>query len=365
MRQVNSQTSVCVAPTPPAGCGRVRQLRQMAGLFFLSMLISAKSYGATDSVTMNNGDRLTGEIKSLDRGILFVDPDYSDTIEITWEHVATLVSTQTFEVILEDGARLFGTLVEGATPSALRLSMLSEERDLPMLMVVRMNPIEERVIERIEMSVDIGYSLTKANDAEQSTLGYDFRYRDELRLLSLNADASTSTTENDSPSTRANTSLNWRRFLDGREWDPVAIALIERNDELGIDRRIAAGGGMSRWITDTNTNRIAFFGGVVYGREDANGVEGTEGSIEATLGLTAEWFRYDEPELDVSTRFSVFERLTDASRTRGNLDVDFRWELFSDSFWGFNIYYSFDSAPESATASKRDYGIVTSVGWDF
>jgi len=319
----------------------------------------------TDVVTLHNGDRLTGEIKSLDRGILSFDPPWSDTIQITWEHVATLVSSQNFDVTLDSGERLFGTLLDGAATSTIQVGAAGANRDVATGVVVRMNPIEGRFIERIEMSVDLGYSLTKANSAEQTSLGYDFQYRDELRLLSLNADASTTVSENDPPSTRMNTSLSWRRFLEGREWDPVVIGQVERNDELGLDRRLTAGGGMSRWIADTNRRRMAFFGGAVYGHEESNGIADSEGSIEAAVGITAEWFRYDEPELDVSTRFAIYERVTGTSKTRGNLDVDFRWEMFDDSFWGFNIYYSFDTNPESTTASKSDYGIVTSLGWDF
>jgi hypothetical protein len=352
----------CVAARGPL----FRRPGTAAAWLLSSILIAAHAHAATDVVTLKNGDHLTGEIKSVDRGILRFDPDYSDAIDITWEHVATLVSATNFEVTLDSGERLFGTLGDGAEVAAINVATLDDQRRaLPILTVVRMNPIEGRIIERIEMSVDIGYSLAKANEAEQSSLGYDFRYRDELRLLSLTADSSTTHDENDPPSTRVNTSLSWRRFLEGREWDPVVIGQVERNDELGINRRITTGGGMSRWITDTNTNRLSFFGGAVYGREEADGAVDSDGSVEAVVGLTAEWFRYDEPELDVSMNFSVYERLTGESKTRGNLDVDFRWELFSDSFWGFNIYYSFDTHPESATASKKDYGVVTSLGWDF
>jgi len=325
----------------------------------------ADTSSKTDVVTLHNGDHLTGEIKSLDRGILSFDPPWADTIEITWEHVATLVSTQNFEVTLDSGERFFGTLSSGGPPSTLQVRTFGENRTLATGVVVRMNPIEARVIERVDMSVDLGYSLTKANDAEQSSIGYDFQYRDQLRQFSLNADASTTLSESDPTSTRMNTLLSWRRFLEGREWDPVVVGQLERNDELGLDRRLTAGGGMSRWITDTNRRRMSFFGGLVYGHETSDGIAASDGSIEAALGLTAEWFRYDEPELDVSTRFSIFERVTGPSKTRGNLDVDFRWEMFDDSFWGFNIYYSFDTNPESATASKSDYGIVTSLGWDF
>ncbi|HEY9181720.1 MAG TPA: hypothetical protein VIQ99_00890, partial [Gammaproteobacteria bacterium] len=60
-------------------------------LLGLALAIPSPAAAQTDVVTLHNGDRLTGEIKSLDRGILFFDPPYSDTIQITWEHVATLV----------------------------------------------------------------------------------------------------------------------------------------------------------------------------------------------------------------------------------------------------------------------------------
>jgi len=68
-----------------------------------------------------------------------------------------------------------------------------------------------------------------------------------------------------------------------------------------------------------------------------------------------------DPELDVVTRLAVFQRLSGATRTRGNLDVDFRWELIQDFFWGFSIYYSFDNSPENPDASTNDYGVVTSL----
>jgi hypothetical protein len=329
------------------------------------ILAAPMARAQTDFVVTRNGDRLTGEVKSLDRGKLRFETDATDTIEIKWEHVAELVAEQTFEVILTDGRTLFGTLLDGAEPFEVRLSGGGIVSALPMVSVVRMTPIEGRLIERIDMRVDVGYSLTKANDSAQSNLGYDFQYRDQLRLVSLNADGATTTSESDPPSTRINTVATFRRFLAGRSWDPLGLMQIERNDELGIEQRTTFGGGMSRWLKDTNQNRMSFIGGVVYGTEDAEGLVDAEWTAEALLGFGMDWFRFDSPELDVSTRLTVYERITGASRTRGNLDVDFRWELFGDSFYSFSIYYSFDSDPESATSSKRDYGIVTSLGWEF
>jgi len=128
---------------------------------------------------------------------------------------------------------------------------------------------------------------------------------------------------------------------------------------------VTLGGGMSRYLTDTNEHRINFMGGLVRSTEDAtDSVESTD-SVEAMTGLVIECFRYDAPELDVSSQLLVFERISDESRTRGNLDLSFRWELIQDFTWGMSVYYSFDSAPENADASGNDCGVVTTLGWSF
>ncbi len=53
------------------------------------------------------------------------------------------------------------------------------------------------------------------------------------------------------------------------------------------------------------------------------------------------------------------------SPARGNVNLDFRRDLFSDSIWGFNMHCTFDTVPESETASNGGYGIVTTVGRGF
>ena len=91
----------------------------------------------------------------------------------------------------------------------------------------------------------------------------------------------------------------------------------------------------------------------------------TEDSIEGQASLEMEWFRYDEPELDFSTKLDVIPNLSDFGRVRAGLDVSLKWEIVSDLFWELTFYNSFDSDPPAVDAEKNDYGIITSVGWDF
>jgi len=65
----------------------------------------------TDVLVMKNGDRLTGEIKGLDEGVLYVSFDYIlGTSSMQWSKVAYLESKQLFIVKTEDGSVYTGTL---------------------------------------------------------------------------------------------------------------------------------------------------------------------------------------------------------------------------------------------------------------
>ena len=58
----------------------------------ISIAMPAVAADATDIVIFDNGDRLTGEVKSLERGRLRFKTDATDTISIEWDNVAFLKS---------------------------------------------------------------------------------------------------------------------------------------------------------------------------------------------------------------------------------------------------------------------------------
>jgi len=332
-------------------------------LTFISLL-PARVF-AEDWIVMSNGDRLTGEVKQLDRGLLQFDTDATDTIAIKWDRIAALSSEQNFEITLDDGRRILASVSPGSDGSKLQLDDGRETLELATSAVVRMEPIEGRTIDRIDMDVDLGYSLAKANKVSQDTFGYDFDYRSETRSLGLNFDLARSSTSSQPSSTRANLSMRYTRLLFERNWNPVGLAQIERNDELGLNRRYTFGGGMTRAFVDTNSRRISFVGGVVYTAEKELDAELSNDVAEAAIGVDLDWFRYNDPEFDVKMRAVVYESISSQQRTRGNVDVSLRWELFGDFTWGLSTYYSFNTRRNNPESSSSDYGVVTSIGWSF
>jgi len=316
----------------------------------------------TDIILFKNGDRLTGEVKTLDRGKVSFDTDATGVIKVEWDDIEQLYSNTTFEVALDNGERLYGALAETTRHNEIRLQTESSTLDLPIGTIVRMVPIKSTIIDRMNMNVSVGYSLAKANKLEQSNVSYDFAYREEKRQITFSFDGSQSNSESDPGSTRMFSNFGYRRFLQARSWDPFAVVQIERNDELGIDRRTSAGGGMSRWLRDTNQSRIAFGGGLIRSLEDDHLSTETKSDNEALIAMDFEWFRYDTPQLDVSTKFSLYNRLSGTREPRGNLDVNFKWEIFKDFFWSFSFYYTFDKQTETGEPTN-DYGSFVSLGW--
>jgi hypothetical protein len=68
-----------------------------------------------DVVIMKHGDRMTGEIKNLDRGILYFKSSYmNSSVQLDWDEVASLQSQDPFIVRLTNGMRI-KTSIERST----------------------------------------------------------------------------------------------------------------------------------------------------------------------------------------------------------------------------------------------------------
>src|SRR5260370_26822788 len=71
---------------------------------------------SNDVIVMRNGDHLTGQIKALNGGVLYVGLPYViQTLSVDWSKVAHLESKQLFIVKTEDGSVYNGTLNSSET----------------------------------------------------------------------------------------------------------------------------------------------------------------------------------------------------------------------------------------------------------
>src|SRR6185503_11073737 len=98
--------------TSPPGGVLVRRMRGrphtptlLTILFVLSLAPAAAAQPKTDIVVLSNGDRITGEISSLERGRLEYKTDDIGTLQVEWDNVARLEAVGMFEIVTRDGRR--------------------------------------------------------------------------------------------------------------------------------------------------------------------------------------------------------------------------------------------------------------------
>ena len=335
-----------------------------AALILAASLLGSAASADIDVVTMQNGDRLSGELKSLGRGKLRFDSSATGTIPIEWDEVATLVSFQNVQVETEDGTYYLGRLVEAPGDGEIVVATDGGPVTLDMMDVVLMAPIEERGLDSIDAALTLGYSFAKSSAVQQLNLGFNVAGRTEKRILELNTDVVLSDADNAEANQRKSLDLTYTRLLANR-WAAGGVIRVDRNDELDVDLRTSLGAGAGRYVVQSNTMTLLMSGGVQLTRENVGTGLSDNDTVEGFLGANWDWFRYDSPELDLTSNLLVFPNLTDTGRVRSEFDIRFRWELITDLFWQVSYYNSYDSDPVVDGAEKNDYGVITSLGYSF
>jgi hypothetical protein len=338
----------------------------LAGLVLaLAPAFPAAARDKTDVVQMRNGDRITCEIKNLERGRLKVSTDSMGTLYIEWKDIARVTSTELYVIELEDGTRVDGTLAESAGDHALLVGGENGARELDMATVVWMDPLklDARVIKRWDGSVSAGFDTTKANKDTSLSASFDARRRAEDYLLNFAGSVYSRSQEETDDSLRANFSAVYKGLLEDR-WYWAGLGSVERNDELGIDLRTLGGAGYGRFLVQSGRSLWSATGGLVVVNEQRAGSQDADTNLEALLNTAFEFFTYDTPKTTLITGITIYPSITDSGRWRSDLNVSLRQELITDLFVELEVYDSYDSKPPEE-GTKNDYGVVTSLGYTF
>ena len=321
----------------------------------------------TDVVTLYNGDRVTGEIKSVTAGILEFGTDGMGTVEIEWQEIATLESEYHYEFRTSDGERLFGSIDPARLPGQFVISDLYGTHEFGWLEIVEVRPIEDTVAERLNIYLSAGYSYNKASSVGQTTFNTRVSYEDEDSRNNLTARTTiTDTDEGTTSSNRAD--INRQTWTDRTRWFRTIFANYESNDELDLEHRIGAGAGVGRYFLDTNESRwLGVIGAQVINEKPLRGADGesTSNSQDVELILTTHYdaWRLNTPELDLQLRFTLYPSVTESGRVRSDTDLVMRWEIIEDLFFDITAWATTDNEAESERTV--DYGITTGVGWEY
>jgi hypothetical protein len=317
----------------------------------------------TDVVFLKNGDRITGEVKSLYRAKLEFKTDHMGTVFIEWDDILQIVSDTGQAVELTNGQRFYGPLSKSESTEMVMVNTQQGTVGVSTMDVIGMYPVEAGFWNRLDITARLGFSWDKGSNVGRYNLGLESEYRHPDSITRANLSMEVTTQEKQDNTNRALVSANHIAFRENKKFLDY-FGSFEQNDELGLDLRALVGAGYGWVPIRSNHNWFSIAAGLDANRELPQ--EGDpETNLEAVGMLNYEYYRYSSPEKKFSVKLLVFPSITDFGRWRANFTTDFRIEFIDDLFWVLDFYTIYDSAPISKGASSSDYGVTSSLAYKF
>ena len=339
--------------------------------FVLLLAVPLFARDKTDVMVMKNGDRMTCEVKGLDGGVLYVSFDYIDgTASVDWSKVARLESEQLFLVKTQDGSVYKGRLrtPDTAVERPVKIQVVEtpeQETTINRSQIVQMVATSERFWQRFNGEVSFGVIYSKGNQSTQYTLGSQTVYVRERWNAQADFNSNLSSSAGTNASTRNSLDLSARRLLPWNNWFYSGLGAFLQSSEQGILLQSTLGGGVGRYLKNTNAARIAVLGGVAW--QNTNYRQslvplGEQNLAAGLISAEARLFQFSKTNLDLTA--ALLPAVSDPGRVRFNTNAAYYIKIFSNLKWNISFYGNWDNRPPPGF-SGSDYGTSSGLSWTF
>ncbi len=331
---------------------------------FLMLFIATAIFAQKDTLYSSVGDVLVGEIKSMNRNVLTFDTDYADSdFKIDWDNVAGVKSNTLLIIYTDYGERYTGYLNYQNNDERyvyIRGSLL--DKKVYLHNIVEITTLNKDFLSRIYISIDAGYSFSKANHLTQLTSNSHVKYKSDKWRLTGNFKSVFTSQDEVEPTNRTEGETSFAYDLMGKSFAFIGMEFLKNSEQM-LDLRTTSKAGVGYYIV--RTNQLFFQGGI--GMANANEKYGgdepsTTNSFEG-LGLL-EFDAFDIGDFSFRTKVSAYPSFTNWGRIRINGDVSLKWNLPLDFYVKASYSHNFDSHP-LIDVPRNDYVFQTSIGWEW
>src|SRR5262245_10972065 len=133
-----------------------------------------------DVVVMENGDRITGEIKKMEFGVLYFKSDRAvDTLKLDWERVIQLQSIARYEFETKNKDVYIGIIAKDElSPGDMKITLDNGSNvQLRIIEIIAVHEMGRSFLTRINLTLDAGLSYTSANSRKTSTANVSALFR--------------------------------------------------------------------------------------------------------------------------------------------------------------------------------------------
>lgn len=326
---------------------------------------------STDVIVMKNGDHLTGEIKGLDGGVLYISMQYIlGTSQVQWSKVDHIDSKQLFLIKTEGGSVYTGALstAEVAAGRPVSIEVVEEQGKqitLERTTVVQMDQTSEKFWRRFNGEIDTGVIYSKGNQSTQFNLSSDLGYPRERWAATASYNSTLATSTGVTASTRNQINLGAQHLLPWNNWFYAGLGGLLQSSVQGIRLQSSFGGGIGRYLANTNRATIYLLGGFAWQRTQYTQAIVPAGTQDVAAGVIAggaKLFKFNKTNLNVTG--SVFPAISAPGRVYSNMNVSYYIKITGNLSWNVSVYGNWDNQPPP-TFTGSDYGTSSGLSWTF
>lgn len=342
-------------------------MKQNSLLILAIILLSSFSLFAQESVTLTNGDKIVGDLKKLEKSVLTVETDYSsDDFTIDWEEVQAFTSPDLYMINLNDGSKINGTVSIVDKQATITDQDNGQTLQVSHLDIVYLNSISTGFWDKMSISIDGGYTHSKANNNNQLTLRGNASYLS----TKINPDVyfnfvSSALDANDSvraKSIRNNYGGNFKMFF-AKSWFGLIGADYLTSDELGLKLRSTYKAGLGYYPIRSHRMYLNVSTGAALNSEVLD-ADVTGEDLTSTEGFfSAEYNAFGIDDISIVTNLDYYPSFTESGRHRLNYSLNVKFDLPKDFYIGFGYTLNYDSQPTGEGVDDSDYVFQTTIGW--
>jgi hypothetical protein len=316
---------------------------------------------------MKNGDHLTGEIKGLNAGVLYMSMQYIlGTSSVEWSNVARLESKQLFLVKTEDGSVYTGTLntadTSSSRPMEIAVVETSGKEVINSARIVEMDTTSSKFLQRFNGSINTGIIYSKGNQSTQYNLGSEISYPRPRWGAEGSYNSTLSSSTGVTASTRNQLNAQAFRLLRWDNWFYTGLGSFLQSSEQGIVRQTTFGGGVGRYLKNSNAARVSLVGGLVGQNTIYQSNIVTQNLGSGLIAANLQFFRFNKT--NGSIQAVLMPAVSEPGRLKFNMNASYYIKLTGNLSWTASFYGNWDNRPPNGL-SGSDYGSSSGLSWTF
>jgi putative salt-induced outer membrane protein len=236
----------------------------------IAAILFLTAFSFADQVTLANGDRITGTIKSSDGSSLVIKTDYAGELTVKWSAIKTVFSEQPLYVMGKDGRAVVGKI--SAADDKIEVASSSGEVTVARDSIKSIrSKSEQDEVGAWGGYIDSGLSLSRGNsDTTNFTLGANAVRATDNSKTTIFATSLYSKSEvlgvSTTTASAINAGLRYDRNLSDRMF-AFAFTNFDHDRFQELDLRNVLGGGLGYHAVKTATTTFDLSGGATFNQE--------------------------------------------------------------------------------------------------